>query len=1019
MSARSEQAKSIFLEAIERHVPEEWPAFLEQACGGDTALRTRVEKLLRAQAELGSFREEPGTAAVPKVNQPVLECPGTLIGPYKLLEQIGEGGFAVVFMAEQEHPVRRKVALKVLKPGMDSRQVIARFEAERQALALMDHASIARVFDGGETPTGRPYFVMELVKGIPITDYCDENQLTPRERLELFTQVCQAVQHAHQKGIIHRDLKPSNILVTLHDTVPVVKVIDFGIAKATGQRLTDKTLFTNFAQLIGTPLYMSPEQAGLSGLDVDTRSDIYSLGVLLYELLTGTTPFAKDRFKEVGYDEILRIIREEEPPKPSTRISTLGESATRLSLQRKSDPKRLKQLFRGELDWIVAKCLEKDRNRRYQTANSLALDVHCYLHDEPVQACPPSALYRFGKFARRNRAVLTTVSLVALALIAGAAVSAWLALRATRAEALAHTRMLAEQAARLAESKRRGQARDALDAMTSLTLEDLLARQPTLTEEHKRFLRRALQAYEEFAQETAEDEASRYGAARALANVARIHLRLAPTGDAVAVYRQGVTRFEQLVADFPTQGQYQQDLSTAQRDLGRALEWINEPAEARKALAAALASGEKLIVAYPDESEYRHNQALNQFFMGQLGRVAPRESEKCFQKAIALLEPLVARSPTVQSYRALLARTEAAYSGVLATLGRSAEAVSACRRAANIVESLVAEAPKRWDYRHLLAQIYNNLSNRLRDGGRPEEIEKALRDALALERRLAADFPGVAQHRLDLAIMLTNLGSLLNKNGRPGEAEPLERDAVLMMKRLVGDYPEPPEHWQVLSATESDLGDLLVQTKRLTEADDHFVNALAAAREQAARLPQGFNRENTLAIRLSQLGDLRRRQGQLQASCDLLQQAFHHFEAALKENPQHPTCRARYRDAFRSLAGNYLDLGDHAASAGAIDRFTQLAIDPANDLFAAACLWSRCAASAGKDQRLTQENRKQRADDYASRGVQRLQEAVTKGFKDARRMKTDEDLEALRGRPDFKRLLVDLEARTKGQPQGR
>jgi len=323
----------------------------------------------------------------------------------------------LVFMAEQQRPVRRMVALKVLKPGMDTRHVIARFEAERQALALMDHSNIARVFDGGETPSGRPYFVMELVRGIPITDFCDQNQLTIRERLGLILNVCQAVQHAHQKGIIHRDIKPSNVLVTLHDGAPVVKVIDFGIAKATGQQLTDKTLFTNFAQLIGTPLYMSPEQAALSGLDVDTRSDIYSLGVLLYELLTGTTPFDQARFREAGYDEIRRIIREEEPPKPSTRISTLGEAATTYSTLRKSDPKRLTQLFRGELDWIVMKCLEKDRNRRYDTANTLTRDIEHYLHDEPVRACPPSAWYRLGKFSRRNRTALAIAGLVLLVLL--------------------------------------------------------------------------------------------------------------------------------------------------------------------------------------------------------------------------------------------------------------------------------------------------------------------------------------------------------------------------------------------------------------------------------------------------------------------------------------------------------------------------------------------------------------------------------------------------------------------------
>jgi len=427
MQDHPNQAKSLFLAALEGYPPEQWPAFLDEACAGDVALRDRVERLLRARARLGSFHESPATDPYATVDvQPVREGPGEVIGAYKLLEQIGEGGFGVVFMAEQTQPVRRRVALKVLKPGMDTRHIIARFEAERQALALMDHPNIAHVFDGGETASGRPYFVMELVRGVPVTDFCDHNRLPIPERLGLFIDVCSAVQHAHQKGVIHRDLKPSNVLVTLHDDRAVAKVIDFGIAKAMGQQLTEKTVFTNFAQLIGTPLYMSPEQAQMSGLDVDTRSDVYSLGVLLYELLTGTTPFDKERFREAGCDELRRIIREEEPPRPSRRLSTPGQETATVSMQRQSDPRRLSQLFKGELDWIAMKCLEKDRNRRYESASALAADVQRYLRDEPVLACPPSRLYRFGKFARRHRVRLAAAGLLAgllLAAVAGLVVS--------------------------------------------------------------------------------------------------------------------------------------------------------------------------------------------------------------------------------------------------------------------------------------------------------------------------------------------------------------------------------------------------------------------------------------------------------------------------------------------------------------------------------------------------------------------------------------------------------------------
>src|SRR5262245_37002945 len=421
MNQTDREIMSILGEAVEHGSPQERAAFLDEACAGNPERRARVEALLRAHEAAGNFLQ--GNQAPPKVaatiDNPITERPGTVIGPYKLLEPIGEGGFGVVFMAEQTRPVRRKVALKLLKPGMDTRQVVARFEAERQALALMDHPNIARVLDGGATDSGRPYCVMELVKGLPITEFCDRNRLTPRQRLELFIPVCQAVQHAHQKGIVHRDLKPSNVLVTVHDTVPVVKVIDFGVAKAVGQELTDKTLFTGFAQMVGTPLYMSPEQAGQSGLDVDTRSDIYSLGVLLYELLTGTTPLDKDRFRAAGYDEIRRIIREEEPPRPSTRISTLGPAAATVSARRQTEPRQLQAVIAGELDWIVMKCLEKDRNRRYETAASLAADVRRFLSDEPVQACPPSAWYRFGKFTRRNRREVLAAGVAAVAGVAG------------------------------------------------------------------------------------------------------------------------------------------------------------------------------------------------------------------------------------------------------------------------------------------------------------------------------------------------------------------------------------------------------------------------------------------------------------------------------------------------------------------------------------------------------------------------------------------------------------------------
>jgi len=447
--------QNLFNAALERSDAVERARFLTEACGADAALRERVEKLLLAHEEIGGFMAEPSLQpagldvnSAERADLPLTERPGDRIGRYKLLQQIGEGGCGVVHMAEQEEPVRRRVALKVIKLGMDTKQVIARFEAERQALALMEHPNIAKVLDAGATGAGRPFFVMELVRGTKITEFCDENKLATEDRLKLFIQVCQAIQHAHQKGVIHRDIKPSNILVTINDGAPVPKVIDFGIAKATVGRLTDRTLFTAFEQFIGTPAYMSPEQAVLTSLDIDTRSDIYSLGVLLYELLTGGTPFDQKELLAAGLDGMRRIIREAEPPRPSTRLSTMAATAlTTTAVHRHTEPPKLLHQVRGDLDWIVMKCLEKERDRRYETANALAMDIQRHLNCETVIARPPSRLYEFQKTVRRHKFGFAATGAVIMTLVIGLGISMWQVVLKNRAYVhVDSARQLADQA---------------------------------------------------------------------------------------------------------------------------------------------------------------------------------------------------------------------------------------------------------------------------------------------------------------------------------------------------------------------------------------------------------------------------------------------------------------------------------------------------------------------------------------------------------------------------------------------
>jgi serine/threonine protein kinase/tetratricopeptide (TPR) repeat protein len=1068
MSASRPDNEEIFHAARDIPDPDRRRNYVREACGGDEARIADVEALLAASDSPDSLLNPPAAVApVRTVELAATERPGTVIGPYKLIEEIGEGGMGSVFLAQQTEPVKRVVAVKVIKAGMDSKTVLARFEAERQALAVMDHPNIARVLDAGTTESGRPFFVMELVKGAPITKFCDERKLTPRQRLELFVPVCQAIQHAHQKGVIHRDIKPSNVLVALYDDRPVPKVIDFGVAKATGQSLTDKTLMTGLGAIVGTLEYMSPEQANLNNLDIDTRSDVYALGVLMYELLTGSPPFSKKELDRKGLLEMLRVLREEEPPRPSTKLST-ADSLPTLSANRGTEPKKLTGLLRYELDWIVMKALEKDRTRRYETANGFAADVLRYLAGEAVLAHPPSTRYRVKKFVRRNRAMVTTGSCVATALLAGVVAFAWQARIANR-----QTRIAQDNERRANENYLL--ARQAVDDYLTRVSENTLLRvQPSrdLRELRKQLLEDALKFYRSFIDQHRDDPGLRRELARAYVRVAKITDAIGSRPDALAGHSKALEIRRSLAdadPDDPTLrvevAETLQAIGVLQRSMGRSADAVAALEEARRLL-------DDVFRSNPDIREAAFQLAKVNSFLGAAHVVSAQWdlARPLYDRANELLSRLVEADPAEPKYLRELAWSIYRLGNLLSDPLRPdpnfAAAKASYDDALSLHHRLIAAHPREPDYPIDMAQCYVSLASLVYNGNHdtPGAV-RYLELALDLQKRVVATHPTVTLYLLDLSATYYQLAYYSSKLPGCPDVVRWYRESIALGERLAELDPENVDFQDRLGRSVSNLGFNLLLHGEIDQAVREYLRAIEIHRRVQATQTNEPRLLTPLAVALEGLGEARAAQrkpeealeayrkalairqqladthpaniefqnalADIQSSIGRAQSRQKRFTEALTAIETGLAIRQKLAEADFTNTAYSRGLGNsHAYRGTARVRAGQLA-EAAVDLRLALALWAKAphldieeqversrslAQLAGLGAEAKSGVTKEEARTFADQSVAVLADAVKAGWALPSELK-EPDFDALRGRDDFKKLVEEVEVKQKKVPE--
>ncbi len=988
-----------------------------------------------------------------------IEQPGDRISHYELVVVLGEGGFGTVWQARQSEPIRREVALKLIKPGMDSREILARFETEKQTLARMEHPNIAGVLDAGTTETGRPYFVMELIQGVPITEYCDAKHLSLRQRLELFIPVCHAVQHAHQKAVLHRDLKPSNILVTEVDGRAVPKVIDFGIAKALSgtaeQVFQTRLAHTMEGLVIGTPQYMSPEQAGAKA-DIDTRSDIYTLGVILYELLTGTTPLTRDELKRTAFDEMLRLVREHESVRPSSRVQPLSAADTRTCTSFGMEPGRLTRLLRGDLDWITLKALEKDRERRYETANALAEDIQRHLNQEPVSAAAPSAAYRLKKLIRRNRAAFAAAAAIVITLVAATGFSVWQADRATRAEKDTRDALLVAERHRNEAQTNLALARKAVDDYLNNVTDNPRLQQADFLALRRQLLETALPFYERFVQQQSDDPSLLKDQAMALSKLGEIYGITGQPAKAEGVYKRARAFQDRLPPELKDDPEYQLVLSSITSNSSNSLKDQGKDAEAESALRQAMATQEELLRSNPADLNYRRNLAISLDKLAKLCHFEGRndEAEPMFRRAIDLTTRLVSEKPDAIEFAISLAGMKNNYGNLLHKTGRVVDAVATGQEALDLLEQVASKFGPRLEQRDLQAVVHTALAVQFRELGRPQDAKESFQHALAILETLAGEFPSRPTLRARAASIHVNLGSVLGDMGRNAEAEASCQRGIDMVEKLSAEFPDLNLLLGDFVGYYNDLGAFQARQRKFAEAERAYRKGLEVSRKAVALRPNAPDPQRQRATSHTNLGMLWMDQGRFADALLEFRQALELWEKVARDfpeigmnridlagarhnlamvltkdqtthaearrlfeqaidtelqelaiNPQDRKARRYMSNHLFAICGLCLEQGDHATAALRAYELAQLDSNVPGAQVTAASFIARCIPLVHQDPATPQADRADVAELYARQAVELLRGAVSLGFKEFDKVKVDPAFTPLLTRAYFKELI--------------